>query len=478
MSNWIVGGGSVIGSSHLSHGEEKQDNFAIVEDKKGNVAFCLSDGAGSSKKSQLSSSFTAQFMAEKLSKLPEMIEDKGPGSWINDYIIQCIIDLRSFLYKEFDTYDLVDYHCTLVSGIFFENTCLVAHIGDGAVLCGTSNLTNNQCILNEKLYLSKPENGEYKNETYFLTESTWLKHLRITPFSNVSWLIAGTDGGIDLLSVGDRLKDELVYEILSDFIDCPLSKKNKHLEQTMSTDQADEKTNDDKSLVIIASNEITKETNRYWPEENNSLSDFYPKIQKKNSSSTTAYQNPSIVFEGENVTSRKIKKNNIIGLIFGFFHKRTTLTVCLLLTVVVSSYLVLNFVIREPDELLNNDVAFQNPVAEENNTIVPDQAFIPERDDAITDANLQNDNSLQHSNDDASNSVEVDQNEDQVVIGQEAAEESHATDHTNNNQDASTEHKSDKGLINDAVKNAIDSLTPEIQKGNNNKQNTEEQVSE
>jgi hypothetical protein len=74
--------------------------------------------------------------------------------------------------------------------------------------------------------------------------------------------------------------------------------------------------------------------------------------------------------------------------------------------------------------------------------------------------------------------VEVDQNEDQVVIGQEAAEESHATDHTNNNQDASTEHKSDKGLINDAVKNAIDSLTPEIQKGNNKKQNTEEQVSE
>ena len=43
--------------------------------------------------------------------------------------------------------------------------------------------------------LSLPENGEYANETYFITGDDWLPHLRTTPF-------AGTIRCVSLMSDG------------------------------------------------------------------------------------------------------------------------------------------------------------------------------------------------------------------------------------------------------------------------------------
>ena len=340
MSNWIITAGSVIGTSHSSQGEAKQDSVSVVDDQKGNISFCLSDGAGSSKHSELSSNITAKFMAEALSKLPEMIEEKGTGSWINDYIIQCIIDLRSALYKEFLTYDLRDYHCTLVAGILLKDTCLVAHIGDGAVLSGTSTVKDNCIAFNEKLYLSEPENGEYKNETFFLTEPNWLKHLRIKVIPNVSWLIAGTDGGIDLLSVGDRLNDDLVSAFLLDLINCSPANLHQQIDDMMSSTKADERTNDDKSLVIIISEEVAQTERHVWGQDDNTLKAFYPELQKKSSDPGGQQKpNPIISTESKDSSTDAIGRTplvmrfyNLVMRFYNFFHRRTILTVSLLLT--------------------------------------------------------------------------------------------------------------------------------------------------
>ena len=241
-----------IGSSHRDR-EEKQDSVAILNDKNGNITFCLSDGAGSSKYSQHSSKISADFIASALLELPEEIKNRGVGAWINDYIVQCVLDLRKFLFKEFDTYDLRDYHCTLVAGILFQGNCLVAHIGDGAILAGTCDVTKDAICLNEKLVVSEPENGEYKNETFFLTEPHWLSHLRIKFIPNVDWLIAGTDGGIDLLSERDKLNDNYVFELMSTLWFLPRKRKEEGLQLHLGSTEADEITNDDKNLVIINS---------------------------------------------------------------------------------------------------------------------------------------------------------------------------------------------------------------------------------
>ena len=161
---------SAIGSSHEKRGEEKQDSVNTVKDKKGNIAFCLSDGAGSSKLSKLSSQMTVQHISNTLINLPKEIEKKGVGSWINDFVVRSILDLRENFFSEFGTYDLRDYHCTLVAGVIFDGNCLLAHIGDGAIIAGTCMNHNSVFALNDTLFVSEAENGEYKNETFFVTE--------------------------------------------------------------------------------------------------------------------------------------------------------------------------------------------------------------------------------------------------------------------------------------------------------------------
>lgn len=451
MSHWIVTRGSVTGTSHTSQGEEKQDSIAVVEDIHGNVSFCLSDGAGSSKNSKFSSSITSQFMAQELSKLPSMIEERGTGSWINDYIIQCIINLRAALYEKFDTYDLRDYHCTLVSGIFFKNTCLVAHIGDGAVLSGTVSLDNNECLLNEKLYFSEPENGEYKNETYFLTEPNWLKHLRIKVVPNVSWLIAGTDGGIDLLSVGDRLQDQLVLEILTDLIDCPSSERNQNLERIMSSDKADEKTNDDKTLIIITSSEISRNCNPYWQLDANTITDFYPKIQKKNDAPKNLDLTPSAVIESSHDSLKLLKNKNIIRRVYDFFHQQTILTIVLLLVFVISAYAIWNFKTRQLDSPRNLIEAIQIPTIKENSDEGPEGSDGKE-EGPTNGSNFPNDDPLKVNADGASNGVEVDQSETLIENEMEIKNELSVLEDLSGNQDVVKPDSSQETKNNNFIK--------------------------
>jgi len=410
MSNWIITGGSVIGTSHSSQGEEKQDSVSVVDDQKGNVSFCLSDGAGSSKYSELSSNITAKFMADALAKLPGMIEKKGTGSWINDYIIQCIIDLRSTLYEEFSTYDLRDYHCTLVSGILFKDTCLVAHIGDGAVLSGTSVVEDKCSVFNEKLHLSEPENGEYKNETFFLTEPNWLKHLRIKVIPNVSWLIAGTDGGIDLLSLGDRLNDDLVSEFLVDLINCSPANLNQQINDMMSSTKADERTNDDKSLVIIISEEVAQTERHVWGQDDDTLKVFYPELQKK-SSDPGGQQKPNPIIStvskdssGDVIgkTPLVIRFYNLVIRFYNFFHRRTILTVSLLLTSVICLSVLYNVLM--PDT--NNE---QTTVTTSETEPPTSQPITIEREDTPEEASLPKDNEPDDETNNETNVVETTQ---------------------------------------------------------------------
>jgi len=269
---------SKIGSSHRDRGEEKQDSIAVLNDNGGNITFCLSDGAGSSKYSQHSSKISADFIASALLELPKEIETRGVGAWINDYIVQCVLDLRKYLFKEFDTYDLRDYHCTLVAGILFQGNCLVAHIGDGAIIAGTCDITRDAICINERLVVSEPENGEYKNETFFLTEPHWLSHLRIKFIPNVDWLIAGTDGGIDLLSERDKINDNYVFELMSALWCLSKKRKEETLQLHLGSAEADEITNDDKSLVIINSRKLSKSKNVVWDDGGSSFEDLYPKM--------------------------------------------------------------------------------------------------------------------------------------------------------------------------------------------------------
>ena len=264
-NNWEYSFSSVVGSSHVDRGQGKQDNSNLVEDNNGNISFCISDGAGSSKNSELSSHIVANFVNQEFLKIPDLINSKGIGTWINDFIIQVVIDLRAKLFDTFKNYDLRDYHCTLVAGLVFEKTAIIVHVGDGFILAGKNEEIANENILNKSLYFSKPENGEYKNETYFVTEPIWLKHLRIQVLPDIDWLIAGSDGGEDILSIGEKLQDIEIFKLMDDTSKHALEyANNDYIDTFLSSDKSNKLTTDDKSLCLLISKNIDKRKNLVW----------------------------------------------------------------------------------------------------------------------------------------------------------------------------------------------------------------------
>ena len=278
QNNWDYSISSVVGSSHVDRGQGKQDNSHLIKDNNGNISFCISDGAGSSKNSELSSKIVTNFINQEFLKIPDLISSKGAGPWINDFIIQVVVNLRSELFETFKNYDLRDYHCTLVAGLVFGNTAIVVHVGDGFILAGKNEETVDKNVLNKKLYFSKPENGEYKNETYFVTEPIWLKHLRIQVLPDIDWLIAGSDGGEDILSIGEKLQDIEIFKLLDDTSKHSLEyANNDYIDTFLSSDKSNKLTTDDKSLCLLISKNIDKQKNLVWDSEEKLISDFYPK---------------------------------------------------------------------------------------------------------------------------------------------------------------------------------------------------------
>ena len=69
---------------------------------------------------------------------------------------------------------LDDYSCTLVGCVASRGGGCLFHIGDGYAIF--------QGAVGESV-LSRPENGEYADETYFVTDENWKDHLRLTPLA-------------------------------------------------------------------------------------------------------------------------------------------------------------------------------------------------------------------------------------------------------------------------------------------------------
>jgi len=87
---------------------------------------------------------------------------------------------------------LEDFACTMMvcfRQIYADRTLnYCAHLGDGAIFYLDNAFENAE-------FVSLPENGEYANQTYFVTDENWLDHLRIhSPPDEALNLILMTDG--------------------------------------------------------------------------------------------------------------------------------------------------------------------------------------------------------------------------------------------------------------------------------------------
>ena len=255
VDEWIVANASVIGPSHQRAGAPCQDASVIQISESGEwVAIVVSDGAGSASHAQEGSSFVAKFFARSLIYLSRELSSKAPGQWINDYVIERIIEARQSLRTRANSDDISKYHCTLVACLLGPNGGFAIHIGDGAIFGGRVGYVEalGEAELNDSFFISPPENGEYSNETYFVTEGNWIKNLRITPMPRLDWVFACTDGGTALSMVSDKEpKEGFIVPVLKEVLNkSNTSDRSATLVDILANPQADKVTGDDKTIAI------------------------------------------------------------------------------------------------------------------------------------------------------------------------------------------------------------------------------------
>lgn len=259
MAEWSYAGASVVGHSHLTTNVPCQDKHRIRTSQNGNwIAISVSDGAGSAEYAEKGAEITSEHFCNELIKLSHELESKTPGEWINDFVIECVLNVRKELRNIANGEDLKKFHCTLVAALIGPTGGFAIHIGDGAIFGGAIGSPDIAGFvdLNNNFVISKPENGEYSNETYFITESNWIKHLRITPLPKLDWIIGCTDGGASLLLEGET---EVKPTFLCPFLERQINEKDSHyITEVISDPKANKLTTDDKTIVVaIRSNVLS-----------------------------------------------------------------------------------------------------------------------------------------------------------------------------------------------------------------------------
>ena len=83
------------------------------------------------------------------------------------------------------TVNVNEYACTLMVTVFTERLVGAAHIGDGCLVAGDGERWN---------LLSAPDNGEFANETKFLTDPRNLPRVTVVPACAINCLAVITDG--------------------------------------------------------------------------------------------------------------------------------------------------------------------------------------------------------------------------------------------------------------------------------------------
>ena len=201
--NVQAGHASRQGASHLKDGTPNQDSAVVATSCLGRLGpaaiMAVSDGAGSARYSQ----FGAQAAcAAGVASLARQL-DRNRAIAVKGHLLRSALQraVRSARRSVMDTahqsagaVNVNDYACTVMLALASERLVGVAHVGDGCVVVGDGD---------EWRLLSEPDNGEFANETKFLTNPRNVPRIAVTSGSGVRCVAAITDGLQDVaLSLG------------------------------------------------------------------------------------------------------------------------------------------------------------------------------------------------------------------------------------------------------------------------------------
>jgi hypothetical protein len=244
---------SVIGTSHIRAGLPCQDANALAALPNGVRLFALADGAGSAPRSDEGAKLIAGAAIAALNAVLAW-QDAARTDWATTFptIFEAALGgLRA--YAGMMQADTNAFAGTLLCGVVWDGGLAAAQVGDGALVVRGADGALAVALA--------PDNGEYANETVFLTTSGALGRLQIFDGSDRSFsgVCAMSDGLTRLALQWPHLAPHAnFFNPLFAFAQDP-SATNAGLEEFLASPRVCARTDDDKTIILCINQEIKNE---------------------------------------------------------------------------------------------------------------------------------------------------------------------------------------------------------------------------
>lgn len=250
--SWRYIGRSVQGTSHQEKSVPCQDTCVCrCQNIYGSEVFwaIVADGAGSAQYGGIGSDIACNTLANII----ERWLDKENGNLTNitfDNVKSWIEKTRSAIaaVAERKPTPIREYACTLLGIIAGNDRTICFQVGDGAIVL----MTDSHCYGT----VFWPDNGEYANTTYFITDSDAIANLQIEIFSYKPQNIALFTDGMQRLSLQFATCSVYIPFFTPMFQSLALEppglseKLNHQLELFLNSPSVNQRTDDDKTLVL------------------------------------------------------------------------------------------------------------------------------------------------------------------------------------------------------------------------------------
>ena len=239
--NWRVYASSVIGSSHRQNNLPCQDAFCY-RNLGDRLVAAVCDGAGSAAYSEQGAVLVARELAERLAKFTAAPDEQQ--------LATLIASVREVVLLAAQERGLSagDFACTVVAAWLGETASVVLHIGDGVA----------ELSIDAEQHFSLPENGEYANQTWFLTSQDWREHLRIRQFAGRATQLVMMSDGVQPFALnqrGDALFSPFMDPVLRYLPQVSEVEGSEAIRATLDDPRTWAITGDDKTLLVALRNE-------------------------------------------------------------------------------------------------------------------------------------------------------------------------------------------------------------------------------
>lgn len=245
---WKYTAASVTGKAHAGRGESGQDSYRAgtiqISDKDFFIGI-VSDGAGSTTEGGRGAEIACRTL---YTQITDAVRETHDLSGITDQDVRNWITVsRDAIVSEAQEKKkrLREYACTILGSIAGNGRVIFFQIGDGAIVTGSGP---------EYQTIFWPEQGEYANTTFFITDEQYLDHLQVHNAESQDEIALFTDGLQNLvLSFAQKKAHSGFFTPLFDAMkrnpECD-SGFSAQLSSFLCRDDISARSDDDKTLVL------------------------------------------------------------------------------------------------------------------------------------------------------------------------------------------------------------------------------------